>query len=134
MTKLISAPARRVRPALSDKTARKITDLAREITPDTDPVIVENITRRACRAIGIPFSDVAGQRFGAFAAAQRDWDARIDRVLSRDLATPLPDGSAPTHELLNVAASALTAFLDSDKAVEIKAQRESLRRFLEGGA
>lgn len=117
MTKLISAPARRVRPALSDTTARKITDLARQITPGTDAATIDNLTRRACKAAGIKFSILAVQTFSVFADAQRAWDERIDRVLSRDLAEPLPDGARATHELLSDASTALRVFLDCDKAV-----------------
>ena len=114
MTKLVSAPARRVRPALSDRTARKLTELAREIAPDTDPTIVENVTRRACRAAGFRYTDDALVAFRTYADLQREWDVRIDRVLSRDLskAEP-PDENRPTHLILNEASAALVAFLDS---------------------
>lgn len=116
MTKTSATIRRAPRPALSDRAARKVLDLARQLHDDTPADTVDSLVRRACRAVGIKPSVVAAQRFGAFALLQQEWDERVLRVMSPVTADwqPPPEDARPSADILNEAVAALEAFCDSD--------------------
>ena len=113
MTANVSAPARHVRPVLTDRLARKLHALARELVKTDDPVIAESLTRRACRAAGFKFDDRAGELFADYARTGDAWDKRVEFVMTPH-DKPLPADAIPSGVLLEDAVAALTAFVDYD--------------------